>query len=101
VAVVDGQWATVGSSNIDPYSFLMAREANVFVRDPVFAQGLREELLKMIESGARPVPPQHWAERSRFAKARSWLAYGVVRVAMGMLRYGGDEWWMGAPGARI
>jgi hypothetical protein len=21
------------------------------------------------------------------------MAYGVVRVAMGMLRYGGDEWW--------
>ena len=100
VAVVDGQWATVGSSNIDPYSFLMAREANVFVRDPVFAKGLREELTKMIESGARPVPPQHWAERSRFAKALSWLAYGVVRAAMGMLRYGGDEWWKGAPGAK-
>jgi len=37
VAVIDDRWATVGSSNIDPYSFLMAREANVFVRDPLFA----------------------------------------------------------------
>ena len=33
VAVVDDHWATVGSSNIDPYSLLMAREANVVVRD--------------------------------------------------------------------
>lgn len=93
VAVVDDQWATVGSSNIDPYSFLMAREANVFVRDPVFAAGLREELAKMIEEGSRAVPPQDWAQRSRLAKATSWIAYGIVRVAMGMLRYGGDEWW--------
>jgi len=93
VAVVDDQWATVGSSNIDPYSFLMAREANVFVRDPVFATGLRAELAKMIESGSRAVPPQDWAQRSRLAKATSWIAYGIVRVAMGMLRYGGDEWW--------
>jgi cardiolipin synthase len=93
VAVVDNQWATVGSSNIDPYSFLMAREANVFVRDPVFAQGLRDELARMIEAGSRPVPPQDWSQRSRFAKAVSWMAYGVVRVAMGMMRYGGDEWW--------
>ncbi len=53
VAVVDASWATVGSSNIDPYSFLMAREANVFVRDAVFASGLRVELLAMIESGSR------------------------------------------------
>ena len=55
VAVVDDRWATVGSSNIDPYSFLMAREANVFVRDPYFADQLRYELLAMIETGARPV----------------------------------------------
>ena len=48
---------------------------------------------QMIESGSRPVPPQDWANRSRFAKAVTWIAYGVVRVAMGMLRYGGDEWW--------
>ena len=95
VAVIDDNWATVGSSNIDPYSFLMAREANVFVRDPVFADRLRLELLTMIEAGARPVPSQRWAERSRLAKAASWIAYGIVRVAMGVLRYGGDEWWRG------
>jgi phosphatidylserine/phosphatidylglycerophosphate/cardiolipin synthase-like enzyme len=93
VAVVDSQWATVGSSNIDPYSFLMSREANVFVRDTGFASELRVELEGMIDNGARPVPPQDWKNRSRFAKAVSWIAYGIVRVAMGMLRYGGDEWW--------
>jgi cardiolipin synthase A/B len=100
VAVIDDKWATVGSSNIDPYSFLMAREANVFVRDPTFADRLRLELLTMIETGARPVPQQRWAERSRLAKAASWIAYGIVRVAMGMLRYGGDEWWRGRDAAR-
>jgi hypothetical protein len=25
-------------------------------------------------------------------KAAIWLAYGVVRVAMGLLGYGGNEW---------
>ena len=44
VAVVDGRWATVGSSNIDPYSLLMAREANIIVRDAAFADQLRREL---------------------------------------------------------
>jgi cardiolipin synthase len=93
VAVVDSRWATVGSSNIDPYSFLMSREANVFVRDPAFAGELRVELLAMIKQGARPVPAEDWANRSRLAKAVTWLAYGVVRAMMGLLRYGGDEWW--------
>ena len=95
VAVVDSIWATVGSSNIDPYSLLMAREANVVVRDPHFAGELRGELGKMIEQGARPVAAHTWAHRSRFVKAMNWIAYGIVRVMMGLLGYGGNEWWRG------
>jgi cardiolipin synthase len=92
VAVVDGAWSTVGSSNIDPYSLLMAREANVFVRDAAFAGELSTELKAMIEVGARPVGPQHWKERPRLYKAMNWIAYGIVRVAMGIMGYGGNEW---------
>jgi hypothetical protein len=73
----------------------MAREANVFVRDAYFAEQLRFELAAMMETGAAVVPATRWATRSRLAKATSWVAYGVVRVAMGMLRYGGNEWWRG------
>jgi cardiolipin synthase len=40
VAVVDDDWATVGSSNIDPLSLLLNLEANVVVRDADFAQAL-------------------------------------------------------------
>ncbi len=93
VAVVDGRWATVGSSNIDPYSLLMAREANIFVRDAGFAGELRRELEAMIESGARRVAAHDWRRRSRAYKGVVWAAYGLVRVAMGLLGYGGDEWW--------
>jgi cardiolipin synthase len=92
VAVVDDRWATVGSSNIDPVSLLMAREANIFVRDPNFADRLRIELLQMIDDGSRHVAPTRWAGRSRLAKAVPWICYGIVRVAMGVLHYGGDEW---------
>ena len=95
VAVIDARWATVGSSNIDPYSLLMAREANIFVRDPYFADQLRVELLAMIESGARRIGPQRWAARARFLKALNWAAYGIVRLAMGILGYGGNEWFRG------
>lgn len=92
VAVIDDRWATVGSSNIDPYSLLMAREANVFVRDPHFAAELRAELLQMIDTGTRPVERRRWVERPLLAKAVTWIAYGVVRLGMGLLGYGGDEW---------
>jgi cardiolipin synthase len=100
VAVIDDRWATVGSSNIDPYSLLMAREANVFVRDARFADRLRVELLAMIDSGARPVDAKRWLGRSLVSKAACWIAYGIVRVGMGFLGYGGNEWWRGHPRKR-
>jgi cardiolipin synthase len=55
VAVVDGQWATVGSSNLDPLSLLLAREANVVVQDPVFGAQLRERLLHALVHDGRVV----------------------------------------------
>ena len=92
VAVVDEKWATVGSSNIDPYSLLMAREANVFVSDPRFADQLRRELLQMIGDGAVRMAPERWAGRTNAEKALTWIAYGIVRIGMGVMGYGGNEW---------
>ena len=44
VAVVDAEWATVGSSNIDPLSLLLNLEANVIVRDADFSAALGREI---------------------------------------------------------
>lgn len=51
VAVMDDHWATVGSSNIDPFSLLLAREANVLVRHQGFATMLRSRLEQAIAAG--------------------------------------------------
>ena len=44
VAVVDGAWATVGSSNIDPLSLLLNLEANLIVHDAPFAADLARRI---------------------------------------------------------
>jgi cardiolipin synthase len=44
VALVDDEWATVGSSNLDPLSLWFNLEANVLVRDREFNQVLAESL---------------------------------------------------------
>jgi hypothetical protein len=49
----------------------------------------------MVADGARRVGPQHWALRPRIYKALVWTAYGIVRVGMGFLGYGGNEWFRG------
>jgi cardiolipin synthase len=92
VAVVDDHWATVGSSNIDPYSLLMAREANIFIRDRGFNRELKTQLMEMVSAGSRRIAASDWESRPRLYKAAIWIAYGIVRLAMGFLGYGGNDW---------
>lgn len=53
VATVDGQWATVGSSNLDPLSLALNLEGNVMIRDAAFAGCLQERLDQLVESQCR------------------------------------------------
>lgn len=85
VAVVDGQWATVGSSNIDPFSLLLAREANLAVRDAGFAGELRASLLDAIADDAVRIVGEHGGTHSFFGRLVARLSYGVVRLLVGML----------------
>jgi len=82
VAVIDGRVATVGSSNIDPFSLALAREANVFVEDAAFAAELRDSLRETIEKRARAVPSNYWQRLSFELKARIWLSYRFARLLM-------------------
>ena len=88
VAVCDRRWATVGSSNIDPFSLLLAREANIVVDDRGFADDLRRSLLEAMEQRARPVHAAHWRSQSPLKKLQSWSAYQLVRILMGLFGYG-------------
>lgn len=65
VAVIDDQWSTVGSSNLDPLSFSLNLEANVFVRDAAFAKELRTRLGQLIERDCKRVDPSS-VPRGRF-----------------------------------
>ena len=46
----------------------------------------------MIETGTRHIEPERWSSRNPLSKALTWVAYGAVRVMMGFLGYGGQEW---------
>ena len=82
VAVIDSRWATVGSSNLDPLSLLLAREANVVVEDPAFARELRAQLEQAIEHGGVRVDPQTYANRSWRLRLLDRVAFGLMRMAL-------------------
>lgn len=82
VAVIDGVWATVGSSNLDPLSLLLAREANVLVEDRSFAGRLRTTLLKAIADEGRAMDAQAFARRPFGQRVSEWVAFGLMRIAL-------------------
>ncbi len=82
VAVVDGHWATVGSSNLDPFSLLLAREANVVVRDATFAKDLQASLSEAIYTGATRVEPHIFAQRPWWQQLVDWGASLVLRFGV-------------------
>lgn len=88
VAVIDDRWATVGSSNIDPMSLLLAREANVMVDDAGFARQLRKSLAHAMELGAKRVQPAAWQRPSLMVRIMTWICYGFVRFMTGWSSYG-------------
>lgn len=88
VAVVDGEWATVGSSNIDPFSLLLAKEANLVVRDRHFASTLQGSIELAMQTGAREMLPEEMSGQAVHFKLLRWLSYGLVRLLVGLTGYG-------------
>jgi cardiolipin synthase len=86
VAVVDPNndrpWATVGSSNLDPLSLLLAREANVVVADKAFARQLHQRLTCAMDEQSRPVVAEAYTQRPWPQRLRDRVAFGLMRLAL-------------------
>jgi cardiolipin synthase A/B len=82
VAVVDGHWATVGSSNLDPLSLVLAREANVVVEDPDFAMDLSARLHQAVVHHGQRIDPAVYSQRPLGRRIQGWMAYALMRLAL-------------------
>jgi cardiolipin synthase len=83
VGIADGDWATVGSSNIDPLSLLLNLEANVVVRDAPFNAELTARYEQAL-AVSRRVTAAPYAEGARAVVRRAlvaWLAHWYLRLA--------------------
>ena len=79
VAVIDGHWATVGSSNLDPLSLLLAREANVVIEGTAFANQLRDCLQSALDTHSSRIEHAVHSRRPWTQRVLDWFAYGVMR----------------------
>ena len=82
VAVVDGKWLTVGSSNLDPFSLLLAREANVVAHHPELAHTLHASLMDAIARHSDRVEPHAYLNRSWWDRTLDAMASAILRFGV-------------------
>jgi cardiolipin synthase A/B len=90
IGVIDDEWATVGSSNIDPLSLLLNLEANVVVRDAAFNADLSAQFDAAIAVSEEIDPKRKYRPGMLGALSRgvvAWMSYVYLRVAGATGRY--------------
>jgi cardiolipin synthase len=83
VAVMDN-WATVGSSNLDPFSLLLAREANLMIQNAGFAGQLRQSLEFAMTRGSRVIEHTLYSRRGWLTQAGDAMAYFLLRIGVAL-----------------
>ncbi|TFW30439.1 cardiolipin synthase ClsB [Duganella callida] len=87
VAVIDDDWATVGSSNVDGLSLFLNQEANVVIKDAAFSQTLRTHIEEAIAEGVEI----HYADFEHVGHVRRVgyeLAYFFYKLLMRVFAVG-------------
>jgi cardiolipin synthase len=78
IALIDDDWSTIGSSNLDPLSLALNLEANVVVLDAQFNQQLYEEMQKLV-AASRLIENRWLSRRSRIHLLKNFFSYHIMR----------------------
>lgn len=80
LAIADNNWATVGSSNLDPLSLSLNLEANLVVDDAKFNQQLYDHLLELAQKNCNPITIES-------AKRGYWWRLPLIFLSFHFLRH--------------
>lgn len=79
VAIVDDEWATIGSSNLDPLSLSLNLEANLMIRDRDFNARLAEKLQGLIDHACKEIDIRELKESSWWRLVRGFVLFHFLR----------------------
>jgi cardiolipin synthase len=80
VALADREWATVGSSNLDPLSLSLNLEANVVIRDRAFNEQLHARLDQLMQHSCKRIETEDLGtEWSGWRLVRSFFVFHILR----------------------
>ena len=96
VAVIDGQWSTVGSSNLDPLSLALNLESNLVVDDASFAAELRGRLEGLMDASRCKLVSRHETSPRGF-----WSTLRMRIVLYALQRFPAWAGWLPAHRPRL
>ena len=79
VAVADDEWATVGSSNLDPLSLALNLESNVVIRDRGFNEVLTGRLEDLIRNSCTQIDRAQIGKPTYWQMVRTYFAFHLIR----------------------
>jgi cardiolipin synthase A/B len=86
IALIDDQWATVGSFNINHLSALSSIELNVDVMSESFSSDLKKHLNEVITTGCKKINYQDYVKQNtRYQRMRNAIAYFIIRTFMKLI----------------
>lgn len=78
ICLIDGRWAVVGTTNMDPRSFALNDEVNLATPDPRVAQILEQNFEADLRQ-ARAVSYEEWAHRGIAERVHEWFGGLISR----------------------
>jgi cardiolipin synthase len=72
-AVIDSQWSSIGSTNLDWRSFVHNFEADLIVYDAEFARDMERRFRADVAASVE-IDPRQWRSRGLAQKLREWFA---------------------------
>lgn len=87
VAVIDDEWATVGSSNWDGLSLFVNHEANLVVKDHAIARDLREHIERAVADGV-VVRLQDFANIPWYERVWYGMAAAIYKTTLRIITLG-------------
>ncbi len=79
VALVDDEWATIGSSNLDPLSLSLNLEANAMILDREFNRTLSDSLQRLIAFSCKRIEAKDLTGSGLWRNLRSFVLFHVLR----------------------
>jgi cardiolipin synthase len=87
VAVIDDEWATVGSSNWDGLSLFVNQEANVVIKESEFARSLRKHIEQGVAEGVM-IRLEDYSNIPWYKRAWHGTAYWFYRSVLWVITMG-------------